>query len=114
MANIEQRVAAIQLRQCPIRRIALTRSSAVGCGGAAVPSRAVIDGVAVCVIHIEEKAMAGLLLQGYLERVIVRIDYVAPVAQVPIDVVRKTVVRRRSRSATSVARPCAAEIVGKY
>jgi len=67
-----------------------------------VPRRSVIDRVAVGVVHVEEKPMGYLFPCRHLERVIVGVNDVAPVAQVAVVVVREP----------SVATPGAAKIVG--
>src|SRR5229473_567362 len=102
MANIKQRVAAIQPWQREVGRKTFTRSWTVGGGRAAVPRRSIIDRVAVSVVHVEQKAVTDLLLACRLKGVVVRVDDVAPIAQVAVVVVREP----------AIAIPSAAEIVG--
>ena len=102
MANIKQRVATIQLWQREVCRIALTRRWAVRGGRTTVPRRSVIDRVAIRVVHVEEKPMGYLLPCRHLERIVVRVNDVAPVAQVAVIVIREA----------TVAGPGPAKVVG--
>src|SRR5438132_7598110 len=108
MTNIEERITPVQTGHRRIGRITLSCSSAVGSSCAAVPRRPFVNRVAIGVVHVEQKPVANLFLESHLQRVVVGINHVPPVAQVAVVVVRKTEVRRRSRSTASVASPGAA------
>ena len=58
--DVIDRVAAIQTRIGVGGRIAFAGRRTVSSGGAAVPSRAVIDRVTVSVVHIEEQPVADI------------------------------------------------------
>ena len=111
MPNIKEGVTSIQTGHRGIRCIALSRSRAVGSSCAAVPCRSSVNRVAIGVVHVKQQAMTDLLSKRYLKRIVVGVDNVPPVAQVAVVVVRKTEVRRRSRSTAPVASPGAAKII---
>src|SRR6266849_7216675 len=81
---------------------AFASGGAVGGGGSAVPGRSVVNRVAVGVVHVEEQPMTHLVLQRRLQRAVVGVDRVLPVAQAAVVLVQP---------ATQTGQ-CPAEVVG--
>src|SRR5713101_10111990 len=74
MPDVVDRVAPIQARQSLIAGEALAGGRAVGSGGAAVPGRPCVNGVAISVVGVEQQTVAHLMLQPSLQRMVVGID----------------------------------------
>src|SRR5205823_7904518 len=77
---VKNGVAIIQMRYSLVGGKGLTRCASVGGGGAAMPSGAYIQRMAPGVVGVKSDAVAGLLAQRHLHRVVVGIHIVLPVA----------------------------------
>src|SRR5271169_1478985 len=79
--DVIDRVASIQTRIRVTGCVALAGTRPVGCGGAAVPSRAVVDRVPVSVVHIEQQPARHLAFDRGLQRIVVGVDRILPSPQ---------------------------------
>src|SRR5438477_4329326 len=84
VANVEDGIAPVTTWPGPVGGEPVARRVTIGGGGTAVPSRAIINAVAVCIVHVEQQAVAGLFLQCHLQRVVIGVSGVLPNPQRPV------------------------------
>ena len=84
VANVEDGVAAIQPRLGLVGGKAIARSLTIGAGGAVVPARAAINGVAEGISQIHGHTVPRLRAQGSLQTVVIGVDAVLPLPQTSV------------------------------
>ena len=96
MANVVDRVPTIESRKSLIRCEAFAGSRAIGGRRPTMPSRPLVDRVAVRVVDVEQQAVTHLVLQRRLQRVVVGVDRILPITQAAIVLVQAAVQANQS------------------